>query len=158
MAPQPRSVRRGLLLASGLAVLVSAPLVWRAAARAGTPPPAPPPEVRAATEQMAALLVERAALVDPSRLSYVVNDRRADVFKKRLESEPLSLQRYDLQMTVAMESLNAGRIDESLQAIEQLESDVERYAPAGWAHSRADILLAKALAYMRMAELQNCCE
>jgi len=149
---------RALFLASVLALLATAPLVWWAAVRGGAAPVSPPRGTRATTEKMAALLEERTALVDPSRALYVINDRRADLFKARLESEPLSLGRFSLQMDYALEALNAGRIEESLVAMETLQKDLGAYAPAQWRQYVASFLLVKALAYMRMAEEQNCCQ
>ena len=45
------------------------------------------------TRQMAALLVERAAKVNPARPDFYVNDRRADLLAQRLKAIPLSIER-----------------------------------------------------------------
>src|SRR5262249_7322852 len=49
-----------------------------------------------------------------------------------------------------------GRIQESLDALAALQEDLETNAPAAWPAHRNGVLLARAIAYLRMAEEQNC--
>jgi hypothetical protein len=107
---------------------------------------------------MAALLEQRASRVDPLRLPYVINDRRADLLRSKVRFMSLSLERFNVQLDYAVESLNAGRIEESLRILEGLQGDMEAYAPAEWREYQGELLVIEALAYMRMAELQNCCQ
>ncbi len=147
MKPSPRSrATRALLLA---AVLEGTALA-QAASR--TDPALP----SASTREMAALLVERAAQVDPSRLTFAVNGRRAEVFAEQLSWPRPSAERLPLKFSHAMELLAAGRIQECLDALDGLAADAEHSAPEAWRVFRSEALLLKAVAYLRLAEEENC--
>jgi hypothetical protein len=105
---------------------------------------------------MAALLRERAALVDPQALSVVVNDRRADLLSSRL-ARPLPLgERLQLRGRAVVELANAGRPRDALLALAALEQDARETDPSGWQRFRAGARLLEATAYMRLAEDENC--
>jgi hypothetical protein len=108
------------------------------------------------TREMAALLRERAALVDPEALSLIVNDQRADLLT-RLLARPLPLgQRLELRGRAVVELANAGRPRDALKALAALEMDAREADPAGWQRYRAGERLVEATAYMRLAEDENC--
>jgi hypothetical protein len=108
------------------------------------------------TREMAALLRERAALVDPQALSVVVNDRRADLLSSRL-ARPLPLgERLQLRGRAVVELANAGRPRDALRALAALEQDARETDPSGWQRFRAGARLLEATAYMRLAEDENC--
>jgi hypothetical protein len=105
---------------------------------------------------MAALLRERAALVDPQALSLIVNDRRADLLSGLL-SRPLPLgERLQLRGRAVVELANAGRPRDALKALEALELDARENDPSNWQRYRAGARLVEAMAYMRLAEDENC--
>ena len=106
---------------------------------------------------MAALLQERIALVDVSRLPFAVNDRRADLFERALQRQPPSMERLHLRYLFSRELLNAGRESDAIQALEALRADMPRYLPPG-SPQAAEATLLKALAHLRTAEAQNCCQ
>ena len=105
---------------------------------------------------MAALLRERAAAIDPMKVPAPVNDRRAAIFEERLTWPRPTLERLSLRADYASELLKAGRIQESLDALAALQQDLETNAPAAWREHRNGVFLARAIAYLRMAEEENC--
>jgi hypothetical protein len=112
--------------------------------------------VSSGTREMAALLRERAALVNPQALSLVVNDRRADLLAGLL-ARPLPLgERLQLRGRAVVELTNAGRPRDALRALGALEQDARENDPANWQRYRAGARLVEAMAYMRLAEDENC--
>jgi hypothetical protein len=108
------------------------------------------------TREMAALLADRAAGVDPAQLPFLVNDRRADFLARRL-MQPLPVERrVALRLTQAQELLNAGRIQDSLEALDALDAELKPY-PALRQRLDQRLALLRAMAHLRMAEEQNCC-
>ena len=108
------------------------------------------------TAAMAALLRERAAAIDPMKVPAPVNDRRAAIFEERLTWPRPMVERLSLRADYASELLKAGRIQESLDALAALQQDLETNAPAAWREHRNGVFLARAIAYLRMAEEENC--
>ena len=110
----------------------------------------------ASTREMAALLEERAALVNPAALPLVVNDRRTALFSRRL-AQPLTVAaRLELRGLAAVELINSGRIEDALTALEVLENDARANDPEGWREYQSGARMLQAIAYLRMAEEQNC--
>ena len=108
------------------------------------------------TLEMAALLRQRAALVNPQMLSLIVNDRRADLLTQRLAG-PLPLDvRMQMRARLVMELTNAGRPADALAALAELERDARESDPQGWQRYQAGARLVAATAYLRLAEDQNC--
>ena len=108
------------------------------------------------TAEMAALLKQRAALVDPLALSLVVNDRRADLISRQL-ARPLPLgDRLRLRGAAVVELINAGRIPDALQALKDLDADARTHDPEGWRQYQSGARMLEAIAYLRLAEDQNC--
>jgi hypothetical protein len=113
--------------------------------------------VAPSTQEMAALLQKQAALVDPAVLTFVVNDRRADVFEQQLRKRPPSKERLHLRYLFARELVNAGRQDEALPVLDGVLTDLPRYLSAG-SPEAIEAVVMKALAHMRTAETLNCCQ
>ena len=105
---------------------------------------------------MGALLKERAARVDPMQLSVLVSDRRAEVFARELQKPRPVTEILRLRFSLATELLNAGRVQESIEALDQLEEYTKAEAPGAWRAGASDVLLLRAVAYLRLAEEQNC--
>ena len=123
---------------------------------ASAKPPSAGPAVDTGTLQMAALLKERAAMVDPARLLFLVNDRRAKVLADQLALPAPPGRKLGLRFAHARELLQAGEIAASIEAIQALEQDVKSKAPAVWHEHASEFLVLEATAYLRMAEEQNC--
>jgi hypothetical protein len=105
---------------------------------------------------MAALLKERAAAVDPMKLPYLVNDRRVEGLARALR-EPLPPSRlFSLRFEYVTELINAGRVEDALQAIAELQKDAEALGPDAWRRAGPLLLLQKAVAYLRKGEQENC--
>jgi hypothetical protein len=135
--------RAMLAMAAGLAAL------------AATPPPDP---VAPSTREMAALLRERAAAVDPMKLPYVVNERRADLMRAALLHPRPFAEQIALRFDYASELVNAGRLPEALRAIEELRRDAEAIGPEAARRSAPLLMTLEATAHFRQGELQNCAE
>ena len=106
----------------------------------------------AATREMAALLEQSAALVDPLSLSLVVNDRRADLLARQLAEAPSFAERVRLRLLTAAEQVNAGRVDAALAMLQALEADVRAGDPGGWLRYRPRVQMLEVLAHLRRAE------
>src|SRR6185503_8176497 len=108
-----RASRRSMTLcAAGAALLLSS--LGRADA------PASAGSATSSTREMAALLEQSAALVDPLALSLVVNDRRADLLARQLADAPDFAERVRLGLATAVELVNADRVDAALAALQAL--------------------------------------
>jgi hypothetical protein len=108
------------------------------------------------TSEMAAVLKQLAAAVDPAKTQFVVNDRRAKMFAGQLQASPPTPERLRLRLNLARELLHAGQIEESIQAFDSLEEDAKANAPAVWEAQGNGFEVLKATAYLRMGEEQNC--
>ena len=146
-------VKRNVWATTALPLVAWGFVVTLMAPRAGSGQPAPPP---ASLSRMTALLEERAAAVDPLKLPFLVNDRRADIFAEELTwPRPMS-ERLGLRYSYATELVKAGRIPEALAAMDALQEDAMKSSPAGWPQRRNFVLFERAIAYLRMGEEQNC--
>ena len=137
---------------------------WPAAARLpGTAtgkesPPAAAPAGVDSTAEMAALLQQRAAQVDPAKLSFAINDRRAAVFEAALRKPLPPAEAIGLRFEHAVELLNSGQNERALQTLEAVETELKSFSPASWDSQGPTILLVKAMAHLRMGEEQNCAQ
>ncbi len=106
---------------------------------------------------MPARLKQKAAAVDVAKLSFIVNDRRVDLFKDEIGRARSLKERLEARFNYADELLKAGRVQDSLEALDALETDTRANAPpAAWTATRNLVLMQRGLAYMRLAEEQNC--
>jgi hypothetical protein len=137
-------------------VIVAAALVlgWRLAQAPGVR--GAEDAVDAATREMAALLRERAAAVNPEALSLIVNDKRAELLNGLLARPMPVAERLPLRGRAVVELAQAGRPREALRALEALEQDARESDPGNWQRYRAGARLVEAMAYMRLAEDENC--
>src|SRR5262245_52522381 len=127
------------------------------AALAATPASPAPRGPSESTREMAALLQECATHVDPKRLTFAVNERRAQIYEARLLAARTRGERLDARFEFALELLNAGRNDDALKVSQALEEDARAYAPGLWEVNTTNALILRALAHLRTAEEQNCC-
>ena len=145
----PRGFGRGrwgstLAFAGATAVAMS---VWSAERGAVDP----------STREMGRLLAELATKVDPRKMPFQVDDRRAELLAEDLTQprRPV-VERLQLRFSYASALLRAGRTSDCLKAIEAMKADVIMSAPDRWETDRPEIELLKAKAYLRMAEELNC--
>ena len=133
-------------LACLLAAGCSAPA--RSAARATVP--------QDGTAEMAALLKQRAATVNPARLLFPINDRRAKLFEEQLQAPMRPGQRLPLEFAYARELLQAGQNQAALRAFDVLEQDIKAVSPELWEAQGSAIVIQRATTWLRIAEEQNC--
>ncbi len=108
------------------------------------------------TREMAALLRERAARVDPSKLPYLVNDRRAEAIARALAEPMPANRRFALRYDHATELVNAGRFEDAQTALAELQRDAEALGPDAWRRAGPMLLMVKAVAHLRKGEQDNC--
>jgi hypothetical protein len=108
------------------------------------------------TREMAALLKQRALLVNPWALSLVVNDRRADLLLQKLQAPLPHAERLPLLGSAVVELLNAGRTEDALKMLDLLEAEAQADDPEAARRYETGSLMMRAIAYFRMAEEQNC--
>ena len=108
------------------------------------------------TREMGRLLAELASKVDPRKLPFQVDDRRAELLAQDLTWPRPILERLELRYSYASALLSAGRTADCLTALEALKEDVIRSAPSRWDTDRPVIELMRATAYLRLAEELNC--
>ena len=140
-------------------VIVAAALVlgWRLAQAPGVRGAAAGEDAAdPATREMAALLRERAAAVNPEALSLIVNDKRAELLNGLLARPMPVAERLPLRGRAVVELAQAGRPRDALRALEALEQDARESDPGNWQRYRAGARLVEAMAYMRLGEDENC--
>jgi hypothetical protein len=115
-----------------------------------------PDPVAPSTRAMAALLRERAAQVDPAGLPVLVNDRRAELIRRNLDGPLTPVESVVRRFDYSIELLNAGRVDDALAAIADLDRRARALSPDGYRRAASRLLVLKALAHLRQAEQQNC--
>ncbi|MEP7255286.1 MAG: CRTAC1 family protein [Ferruginibacter sp.] len=86
---------------------------------------------------------------------YVMNTHRAELFKKKLDTEKDPYKRLELYFKYSNEQLNAGNTDEAIGVITQIMTAMKITGDNITAENRSffDLL---AIAYMRKGELENC--
>ena len=112
-------------------------------------------------EAMAALLKERAEAIDPRKVSFLVNDRHAEILGEEIlqamfDSSPVTTSTLTLRLRYARQLLGAGQFDECVRVLDGVLEDARSLGPKVTSRARIQVLNMKAAAYMRMAEEQNC--
>ncbi|HEY5908756.1 MAG TPA: VCBS repeat-containing protein, partial [Vicinamibacteria bacterium] len=115
-----------------------------------------PAAVDPSTREMGRLLVELASKVDPRKMPFQVDDRRAEALAEDLTWPRPILERLQLRYEYASALMSAGRPTDSLAAIDALKEDAIQNAPARWQLDHNVVQLLRATAYLRVAEEQNC--
>jgi hypothetical protein len=121
-------------------------------------PPASPPGESLAIREMAALLEERIREIDPLRLYFYVNEDRVRLIEQGLQRPRPVQERIALQLMYARELLNAGRNEDTLLALDALETDVRANDPDRWRRGATGVALLRAVANLRLGEQQNCAQ
>ena len=112
--------------------------------------------VEPSTHEMGLLLAELASKVDPLKMPFQVDDRRAEMLAEQLTRPRPTLERLQLRFAHAYSLLSAGRTEDCLAAIDALKEDAIESAPAQWEIDHNVVELLRATAYMRLAEELNC--
>jgi hypothetical protein len=116
-------------------------------------PPAPLPD---GTLEQVALLREWVDKMNPSRLTLFINDRRLALVEGALKRARTPAERLDLRFMYGTELLNTGRNEDSAKVFAALEEDLKIADPQRWRTSGSLLTLHKAMAYVRLAEEENC--
>ncbi len=111
----------------------------------------------ASNKEMAKLLQEVAAQVNPEDTKILVNRERAAMFKGQLQTAADDSSGADLRLQYAKELLAAGDTEEGIIELGNLEAQLKRISPALWKSNKRTVRVWQAIGWMRMGELQNCC-
>ena len=103
-----------------------------------------PSRVDPATREMAALLAEHAARVDPIRLTFVINDKRAEIIGGRLAVPRPSSERLPMRFLYATELQNAGRFRDAISELDGLAEDARTSEPQRWPRFYPAVTIQKA--------------
>lgn len=156
--PLPRRRTRvlfSLLLGASVLILGGAVRARRHHVSQAAPPRETTPQVT--IPQMLADINKR---LNPDTCLYL-NSEHAALMRARLDlpSDTLSPSgRLNLENSYAEELTNAGKLEEALQTYRSLEQEIPGFNAAIWAQSESGLLTSEAVAYLRMAEQQNCCD
>ncbi len=111
----------------------------------------------AGTHEMSELLKSIAASIDPRDTTLVVNRERAALMKAAIQSASDDYPGASLRLQYAIELVRAGDNSEALKQLDQLEAQLKRLSASLWKSNSRTVLIWKAIANMRIGELQNCC-
>jgi VCBS repeat protein/ASPIC/UnbV protein len=108
------------------------------------------------TREMGALLTDLASRVNPRRMPFQVDDRRAELLAEDLAWPRPVIERLQLRFSYASSLLRAGKTMDSLAAMDALQEDTTNNAPGRWEIDHNVVELLRATAYMRLGEELNC--
>ncbi|HFA48500.1 MAG TPA: CRTAC1 family protein [Bacteroidetes bacterium] len=117
--------------------------------------PEPPKQAQASgTAKMIALIKEANAKIDPMKVQFASNSRRADLMKGQMEKMTKPSARLSKNLKYAAELLNAGRNEQAIVEFEKLLGLTAQYSlPPNYVYQIKKML---ALSYMRLGETENC--
>jgi len=116
-----------------------------------------PASTTASTKEMVALLERMAREADP-RTNLYLNEERADLTARELEGVTDPATRARGLYLLAPELLLSGDTEAALEALEELDAILARSSGAEALELRRDIEELEGVAYLRLAEQQNCLE
>jgi FG-GAP-like repeat/ASPIC and UnbV len=107
------------------------------------------------TSEMAVLLRERSAAVDPIRTPFLVNDRRVKLMAERLQEPLTETETLRTRYYYAVELMSSGRLQEALDEADRVEAEAGTLGL--WsATMRQNVLFTRAMTLLRLGEEQNC--
>jgi len=109
----------------------------------------------ASTLRMAERLAQLIARTDPG-LNPFMNDRLAENLKKTLASIPRLEDQVNLRVQLGKQLLQAGRTEEGLKEIQNLESAIAAAGGSKDPRLRPDLRILKAIGLLRQGEVENC--
>src|SRR5579862_3397035 len=132
------------------------------AAVAGCGPRASHPTPVASTQSaitIPQILQQINSKISPQTFIYA-NAARAVLLKQQLDQGGAAMSPMDrtgAELEYASELNKAGKTQDCLDAYAEIEREISSDLPAPWQPSRAKLLRLEAVAYLRLAEQQNCC-
>jgi hypothetical protein len=130
---------------------------WARSLCADEPAPAADGGSKPSTKEMAALLAELAAHVDPMALPFGLNDRRAEIIGRAFAHADTVGERLNLRYLYAKELVNCDRTTDALKVLDLVAADAREHNPEGWKSFAPEAALLRAAAFMRIGERENCC-
>jgi hypothetical protein len=121
-------------------------------------PPDADSMVAPSTREMASLLAERAPAVDPLKLWFNVNAKRAELFQAQIPLARTRSESIQARTAYARELLYAGRYADALDAVGELLADIDKDASSVGGDEYIGLLMLQATTNLRMGEEQNCAE
>jgi hypothetical protein len=109
------------------------------------------------TDDMARVLRAAARAVDSRLVPTIVDAGRAELIRRTMVSEGSLAEQRKLHLVYATELTNEGNTEDAIRELNALETDIRVSDPGGWARMKRPILLAQAIAHLRLGEDQNCC-
>jgi FG-GAP-like repeat/ASPIC and UnbV len=116
-----------------------------------------PADKFASNREMAKLLQETAAQVNPEDTKILLNRERAAMFKTQLLTAGEDEAGADLHLQYAKELLAAGYTEDGIKELVALEAMLKRISPTLWKANKRTVKVWQAIGWMRLGELQNCC-
>ena len=113
--------------------------------------------LRNGTQEMVALLQSIARTIGPNETEYAINALRVQAFRTALQNATDVKQQADLHVKYAIELLNAGQTQASLDEFAHLETQIKQIGHDAWVANKNFLQKWQALGYLRLAEQQNCC-
>ena len=95
--------------------------------------------------------------LNPRDIPYVLNARRAELIRLDMVGEESLVEQRNLHLAYASELMRAGKTEEAIRELDALELDVRVSDRDGWQRAKPGIILAQAIAHLRLGEDQNCC-
>jgi hypothetical protein len=129
-----------------------------ASALAAQAPPDGSNTIASGTREMATVLAERAAAVDPVALWFNVNRRRVEIFAGEIARPRPLHETLRLRYSYASELLYAGRYLDAVSEAEKLLNEIDQLGPERAADAYINLLMLQAQSYLRLGEEQNCVE
>jgi hypothetical protein len=108
------------------------------------------------TRDMAAELARRAAAIPPADLWINLNDKRASLLGQQLDAPRPVAADLQFRYLYANELLFAGRYADAIAQTDLLFDLVDRAGPEAGADGYLNVLMLRALTWMRWGEEQNC--
>lgn len=117
-----------------------------------------PPLSADGTKEMADLLQTTASAIDPRDLPFLANDEKANLIHDAMLRTSDFSSREQLRLRYAIELLNAGLTEKSINELEGLEKELKVTDLTLWVSVKHTVQIWQAFAYLRLGEQQNCCE
>ena len=109
----------------------------------------------ASTAEMADLLREVHAKINPLKVDFFENGKRAEMLKQRYESSPIPQEKMMYKMRYGLELISAGKNE---NAVVVLSSIIDEQRKTGFRNKGQEFALLRslAIAHLRVAETENC--
>ena len=109
-----------------------------------------------ATQEMIRKIRNSYLAIDPEKVRYILNEKRADKIKEKLDNMELSAQRNLVLYDYGVELLRSGEVDESIKVFESFYDFFKDEIFPDKEKVIIELQTQLAIAYMRKAEQENC--